>query len=153
MKKIFIIFISSFYLMSNVLADTTVCETKLMRALYEPIEYTCDSGYFLPANTAGCRQCPNGHTCSGGTFAFNPTTSQGIVYAKPIQSVSNNSCSSNFAHNLIAIYEPVTVTLNFYDNNGNTTSGSCTYDGLVILPETPTREGYDFVGWKLVTNE
>ena len=138
--------------MFNVYADTTTCTTKMMRAVYEPIEYTCDDVYFLPANSINCRVCPSEHTCSGGTFAFNPTTSQGIVYTKPIQQSSSYSCSVNFAHNMVAMYEPKTVTLNYDDGSGNTTTTTCAYDGLVNLPPTPTREGYDFVGWKLETN-
>ena len=55
-----------------------------------------------------------------------------------------------FRSDMYAVYKPVTVTLNFEDENGNTTTTTCTYDGLVNLPEPPTRVGYDFKGWKLV---
>ena len=156
MKKLYIIFIVLFTTDAFALYNTNIpnaCGTyPKIRAVFIPNEHTCQSGYFLPANVDGCRPCPTDHVCSGGTFAFNEHQSQGIKY-KTLTRNSANSCASNISHKLVAKFTPNTVTLNFDDDNGNTTSGSCTYDGLVNLPPTPTREGYDFVGWKLVTNE
>ena len=56
------------------IADDIVCDTNIDKywAIYEINEYHCDVGYFLPANTLGCRPCPNGFTCPGGTFEFDP---------------------------------------------------------------------------------
>ena len=146
MKKIFIIF--SFVIMP-IYADTITCETKQILARFEPIEYTCDSGYFLPANTTGCRICPTGHTCDGGTFAFNPTISQGINYPTPTTQNTTNTCAYNFAHNLVAVFEPKTITVNWDDGSGTTTTNTCVYDGTITLPPEPTRPGYTFNGWVL----
>ena len=66
--------------------------------------------------------------------------------------LSQQSQQPNFPSDFYAVYDPVTVTLNFDDDNGNTTQTTCTYDGLINLPTPPTREGYDFVGWKIETN-
>ena len=120
-----------------------------IQAVWQINEYTCKSGEFLPANTDGCKKCPDGHVCNGGTFTFNPERSQGIQYGNFEQNTPF-ACSSNMPALLKAVYEPVTVTLNFDDDNGHTTWTTCSYNGLVNLPESPTREGYDFVGWKVV---
>ena len=88
----------------------------------------------------------------GGTFDANSDKYQGAEIDSIGTSTMNNVCADNFPTDMYAVYEPKTVTLNFDDDNGNTSSTTCTYDGLVNLPEPPTREGYDFVGWKLQTS-
>ena len=93
-------------------------------AIYEINTYNCANGTYLPADGIECISCPTGYTCAGGNYTYNPSNRQGII--------------AN------------TVTLNFNDDNGNTTITTCTYDGLVNLPEPPSRVGYDFVGWKII---
>lgn len=131
--------------------------TVSIEAVFEPINITCQSGQYLPANATSCVSCPGEATCSGGTYTFNETRTQGIIFNNPISEGKINGCISNLlgiSDNVVveAIYEPVTVTLNFDDDNGNTSTTTCTYDGLINLPEPPIREGYDFVGWKLQTS-
>ena len=48
-------------------------------ALYEINAYDCPSGYYLPANTDGCRPCLYGRYCAGGTYTFNTDNDQGII--------------------------------------------------------------------------
>lgn len=47
-------------------------------AVYVINTYTCESGYYLPANTNHCSVCKYGHSCSGGTYTFNIYIDQGI---------------------------------------------------------------------------
>ena len=150
MKKLFFIFIVLFA--TNAFANVMCEDATDYYAIYEPNTYTCDTGYYLPANTDGCVACPTGFTCNGGTFSFNENVYQGAVINSVGTSTMNNVCADNFPVDLYAVYEPVTVTLNFNDDNGHTSTTTCTYDGLVNLPEPPTRVGYDFKGWKLQTN-
>ena len=119
---------------------------------------SCPSGYFAPANTDGCRACPSGYTCAGGTFEFNETYAQGITPKDTLSTDAQFACSSNVLKTvgnttyLEPIFTPKTIALTYDDGVGNTSSGTCTYDNLISLPEPPTRPGYTFNGWKLQTN-
>lgn len=58
-----------------------VCANNLSRdwyAVYQRNQHTCTPGYYMPANTDGCVACPANSYCSGGTFTFNETVTQGI---------------------------------------------------------------------------
>ena len=59
-----------------------MCDTEVSKyfAVYEINTYDCAPGYYLPANTDGCRVCDVfGKTCPGGTYAFNENESQGLI--------------------------------------------------------------------------
>ena len=91
----------------SVLADMT-CNTDISDyyLLYEIDSYTCDTGYYLPANTNECKQCPNGFICSGGTFEFNPDIFQGLSIDTVPNTTISNICAANFPTNLYVEYEP-----------------------------------------------
>ncbi len=74
------------------------CDTTFdtMRAVFEPNEYTCANGYYLPADTLGCATCPAGATCNGGTFKFNATKPQGITHTAPITQNQAGLCSTRY---------------------------------------------------------
>ena len=45
-----------------------------------------------------------------------------------------------------------TITLDWDPDNGNAhTSGSCIYDSTITLPAEPSKTGYTFGGWQVVT--
>ena len=116
-------------------------------AVFTINEYTCDNGYFLPANALGCEPCPSDHTCGGGTFKFNPTHSQGIVYNLLTQKATD-SCSENIGHKVYAVFTPNILTLN-WDDGINTTQTTCEYGRGIELPPLPVRQGYKFMGWRV----
>ena len=154
MKNTFIIFV--IFVSTNAFALYTGnivngCDNpKTFNPIFQINTYTCNNGYFLPADTLECQPCPIDHVCSGGTFNYNPTQSQGIIYSKPITQNTTNSCSVNFGIHFAPIFVPNTVQLSYDNGNGTISSGTCTYDDLITLPETPpTRPGYTFSGWKL----
>ena len=86
-------------------------------AVFTRNQYTCNSGYYLPANHEGCVACPaSGYTCNGGTFYFNENFSQGITYVWPITNNVTDGCddgmlySVNNVATIAAIFEPNTHT-------------------------------------------
>ncbi len=79
-----------------------------LSAVFEANEYTCASGYYLPANHDGCEPCPTDHTCSGGTFTFDENNSQGISYNPTITSGYNYGCDQNVIWGFHTVFEPNT---------------------------------------------
>lgn len=77
-----------------------------------------------------------------GSYNGNTANVQGTPWA----SFANNTTIACVAH-----YAPNTVGLT-WDVDGTTTGGTCEYDGTITMPATPTKRGWDFVGWEVVTN-
>ena len=166
MKKLLIIFTIVFSTNAFALIDDDIvggCDVITLNAVnnltnmlpvYRAKNYTCNTGYFLPANTEGCQPCPSGYICDGGSFDFNEYYAQGINLPTYITQNASNICSVNLLNsvgqttNMIPIFRPKTMTLNFDDGNGNVTSTTCTYGDTITIPDTvPTRPGYTFTGW------
>lgn len=61
--------------------ENAVCNAyySYMLPRFERNQYTCDAGYYLPADSIECVICPNDSYCVGGTYAFNENVMQGIV--------------------------------------------------------------------------
>ena len=113
------------------MADDIICDisNSSQYAIYEANTYNCAAGYYLPANTLGCKPCPNGFTCSGGFFQFNSFLFQGLYIDKYISTTMNNVCAANFSSNITAIYTPnVHECASGYYMPANT-------DGCVQCPE------------------
>jgi len=70
-----------------------------LTAIFEPTQYVCSSGYYLPENIAGCRTCLAGHICDGGTFRFNENIDQGISFALPIVENVDSGCTRDLLYN------------------------------------------------------
>ena len=113
-----------------------------LNAVFIPTEYTCNTGYYLPANAIACVICPANSYCSGGTYTFNETTDQGIESC-PVgysSSAGASQCSAN------------TITINWDGADGTVfESTSCTYGGTISTPtNAPTKRGHTFIGWRIV---
>jgi hypothetical protein len=124
-----------------------------MYAIFTPNVHTCSAGYFLPANVDGCRSCPNGYTCSGGTFSFNERQSQGIVYKTTIRENIPYACAKNMPHDMVAIFNPNTININWSDTDiadvVANNAGSVVYDSDIRTPvRVAHKKGKVFVGWK-----
>lgn len=107
MKKLFA-FLSFLFITQIAMADDIVCDDSGIRyfAIYEINTYDCPSGYYLPANTLGCKPCPSDFNCPGGTFQFNPDMFQGLEFRDTITTTMNNACAANFPSGISAIYAP-----------------------------------------------
>ena len=127
-----------------------MCDTGVSKyfAVYEINTYDCASGYYLPANTDGCRACPTGWACPGGTYIFNTDKFQGLEFGNIETNTMNNICAANFPKKMYAVYEPNTITIN-WDDGTNTVQNTCTYGQSITLPPTPVRPGYVFGGWRI----
>ena len=149
MKKILLLSL----LFSRPLYAEMMCDTGVSKyfAVYEINTYDCTSGYYLPANTDGCRVCPTGFNCPGGTFEFNPDEYHGLYFESVPDATMNNICAANFPQKMYAVYEPNTITIN-WDDGTNTVQNTCTYGGAITLPPTPVRPGYKFGGWRIKKN-
>jgi len=75
-----------------------------MYAVYGISQYTCQRGYYLPADSEICRSCPTGGSCIGGTFTLNPNEYQGLVLSN-IHGAVNYVCANNFPTNMYAMYQ------------------------------------------------
>ena len=104
MRKFFasllLIFITK-SVMANYVCDTDISE---YFAKYELNTHTCPVGYYLPANIDGCRACPTGFTCPGGTFTFNTNEYQGLQIGTISNNTLTNACAVNFPKNFDAVY-------------------------------------------------
>ena len=83
MKKLFA-FLLLIFITQIAFADDIVCDASIYNyvAVYEINTYNCSSGYYLPANTLGCKPCPSSFNCPGGTFQFNPDMFQGLSFTE-----------------------------------------------------------------------
>lgn len=120
--------------------------------VFEINSYTCETGTFLPAGSTRCVPCPVDHNCSEGTYIFNETSPQGIVFNYFTQD-ANNSCGDTLTGSFVSIFEPKEVNIGWSDDNGDIGEISCTYDSNIVLPPEPTRAVYTFNGWKLEKTE
>ena len=140
MKKIAVIISSLFYaniafgyITEDMLGE---CGTTIdtMRAVFEPNEYTCANGYYLPADTLGCMACPAGATCNGGTFKFSATKPQGAIHTAPISQNQSNLCSTRY-ETLLAKFQisEYNCSPGYYLPAGN--DWLTDNDGCTICPE------------------
>jgi hypothetical protein len=116
-----------------------------IKAMFVPNVHTCSFGYYLPANVDGCTACPEHTICSGGTYTFNETISQGITGCDNGYSLQNNVCVAN------------TITINWSDTDPTdidaNNAGSVTYGGDIRTPRAAiSKPGKQFKGWKFTRN-
>ena len=106
--KIFLFVFFAILSANKVFADNEICgNTVYYGGEFEPIIYNCAPGTYLPAGAISCEQCPNNHTCNGGTFAFDANHTQGLEYGDVLVVDAIGSCSNEFARILSVTFEPI----------------------------------------------
>ena len=151
--KIMKIKFTVFYL---VFISPTFGETANMCGVYYrmyavPKSFTCLPGQFLPANAYECVLCPDGYTCSGGTYTFNSKKAQGLVLKGKVSANTNNTCAVNTGHVMNGYWIPNTITIN-WDDGTNSSTSQCVFGTKLVLPPEPVRPGYKFGGWRVKNN-
>jgi len=95
---------------------------------------TCDSGYYdtgIDTNTFGS---PTNEACS------NPYTARSDI----------TRCDHNPGDTCVDIPTP-TINVTWYNNGATVGAQTCYYGESLSLPTPPTRPGYTFGGWRVVT--
>ncbi len=81
------------------------------------------------------------HNCANDVrYAFSSYRVFRAALFGPVGASSPAACVAN----------EITVTWDRANGQGSVTN-TCTYDGDITLPTAPTKTGYTFSGWKLVT--
>lgn len=117
------------------------------RAGYHFTGWDCsanDTNSTVLLTNGGVTQATDNVTGAPISGSYNGNTVS--VSGAPWASFANNTTIACVAH-----YAPNTVGLT-WDVDGTTTGGTCEYDGTITMPATPTKRGWDFVGWEVVTN-
>lgn len=83
----------------------------VLEAVFEPQAITCPTGQYLPINTVNCEPCLEEATCVSGTYRFNETKNQGIVFDDVFALNKSKGCASNILgvhHEVLleAMFEP-----------------------------------------------
>lgn len=166
MRKIFGFFVICLFCVNYAYGYVTEnvpsgCRTGMsINAVFEANTYTCQSGYYLPANAISCQACPAGYTCPGGNFTFDENTTQGITYGDLISQNVTNGCDSltlpqvNGSAKLNAKWRPNEIPVTWYSDGVQITNDAnaatvCTYGEDFSLPTPPTKTGYVFDGWTI----
>ena len=134
--------VASGYIVENI---PNGCTSMDLYAKFEPIDYTCPAGYFLPANTLGCVPCPTDFECPGGVYSFNENIAQGVVITGRVFHTMNNMCQKRSSLKFAAKFIPNVHTCSpGYYMPANT-------DGCVICPTNSYCSGGTFTFNETVT--
>ena len=82
---------------------------------------------------------------------FVPVFADDPVYVENGDSCNNTNLGDSATPTLRAEWEPHTIHLDYDPNNGDPhiTNTTCEYGGGITLPDTPSKTGYSFMGWRL----
>ena len=131
----------------------TINNKTKMKPVFKPIEYICNKGTFLPANTTTCQTCADNMTCIGGIYAFNEKNAQGVTHEKILTQDASKICSINMLHainnktRLTPVFTPKTIicpigkylTANSIGCDTNCPTNSYCPGGIYTFSETETQ--------------
>lgn len=120
--------------------------------------FTYDSGYELPDNAGTCQykgwsfdgwKCDHVLTNGNATAGYTGDNNVGTEYTGgatgTFKVAGAVACKAKWKANNIGITWS-------YGNGSANTSGTCDYDGLISVPDAPTKTGYTFTGWTISNN-
>ncbi len=110
MKNILFVFFV-ILLVNKAIANNEICgKTHYYRVEFEPITYNCNINQYLPAGGILCEQCPINHKCTGGSYTYSSTQTQGLDDGDILVTDAIGSCVKNFNKSYSAIFEPIMYT-------------------------------------------
>lgn len=127
MRRIFLMFLFLLFIPTAFADDvfdadiTGGCTTDILgfmenvsiEPVFAPKSIQCSVGQYLPVNTANCESCPAESTCTAGTYLFNETKSQGIVYNEYFAQNKPKGCAENILGIAPTVsFEPVFAPMN-----------------------------------------
>ena len=77
---------------------------------------TCSAGQYLKANESACTTCPAGSYCSGGTYNFNSSTTQGLT----------GTCQGRTKYSAAGSSSCSTVSSGYYTTGCDSSNNKCT---------------------------
>ena len=88
-----------------------VTDAVSINAVFEPKQFTCESGQYLPVASVSCEACPVDATCTPGTYSFNEKRSGGITYNSLLTQNKIKGCDEALigftdAVSINAVFEP-----------------------------------------------
>ena len=116
----------------------------VLEAVFEPKAITCPTGQYLPINTVNCEPCLEEATCVSGTYRFNETKNQGIVFDDVFALNKSKGCTSNILgvhHEVLleATFEPKKILCKpgYYlsANNVECTFNETEIQGITACPD------------------
>ena len=124
-------------------------------------DYTCSSGYYLPADSTTCTECEANYYCPGGLLEWSETQDSGknacpltFSYSNTGQSAPTSCYARITAYPNGGIYDEgpfggYPIPYNAYYNTEDSMFVATTeYYRFKTLPTQPTRTGYNFAGWQ-----
>ena len=123
-----------------------------------------DGSFSLPTTAGNCALDGYhfiGWSCNkviaSGTSASYSTSTPNYPLAEGVITGGSGTYKVDANTECHAVWGPNSISITWDDNNATSAhsggSGTCTYDGDLIIPTTPPqRTGYTFDGWKVKTN-
>jgi hypothetical protein len=149
----------------NLLLTALLGTTIVANAFAVPPKVDMCTGRQYDAGNGYCEHCPSNYNNSGEKFSIEECCIDELTYDSEsglcVAVASNEpeetpmSCDNETLGTytgpttLAAQWNANTINLDFYDGENKLSSGTCTYDGGIELPNDPTKTGYEFSGWKV----
>ena len=136
--------------------DDTATGTGCKKSGYHFTGWTCTVAAAGTVSGNGKTIISNGGVACAAN-ATNPGECTGQPYSTPVNKWTETDLVNGATIACVANWTANTISIVYNSNSGSAIASnpawdSCTYDGALTLPTEPTRAGYTFDGWEVVSN-